>query len=54
LGRHELPRRFIICATLPRNAAGKILKRELRRTGEVDRGVSATVDSVPSGLDPAG
>ncbi len=54
LGRHELPRRFVICETLPRNAAGKILKRELRRTGEVDRGVSATVDSVPPGLDPAG
>jgi long-chain acyl-CoA synthetase len=25
--------------TLPKNAAGKILKRELRREGELERGV---------------
>jgi long-chain acyl-CoA synthetase len=54
LGRHELPRRFVICAALPRNAPGKILKRELRRVGELERGVSSTVDSGVSGLDPAG
>jgi long-chain acyl-CoA synthetase len=44
LGRHELPRRFEIRDSLPRNAAGKILKRELRRTGEHERGVSADPD----------
>ncbi len=40
LGRHEVPRRFVIRASLPRNAAGKILKRELRLAGEHERGVS--------------
>jgi long-chain acyl-CoA synthetase len=39
LGRHEVPRRVLVCESLPRNAAGKILKRELRRHGEVERGV---------------
>jgi long-chain acyl-CoA synthetase len=38
LGRHQVPREIEIVAALPRNAAGKILKRELRRTGEVERG----------------
>lgn len=41
LGRHQMPRRFEIRDALPRNAAGKILKRELRRSGEVERGVCA-------------
>ena len=40
LGRHELPRRIELVEALPKNAAGKILKRELRRTGEHERGVS--------------
>jgi long-chain acyl-CoA synthetase len=40
LGSHEIPRRIEILPSLPKNAAGKILKRELRRTGEVERGVS--------------
>jgi long-chain acyl-CoA synthetase len=40
LGRHEVPRRFLIRESLPRNAAGKILKRELRVIGEHERGVS--------------
>jgi long-chain acyl-CoA synthetase len=31
LGRHEIPRRVILHAALPRNAAGKILKRELKQ-----------------------
>ena len=53
LGRHELPRRFVIHTALPRNAAGKILKRELRRMGESERGVSPVVDGA-CGLDPAG
>ena len=40
LGRHQVPRRFVILPELPRNAAGKILKRQLRRQGEVERGVT--------------
>jgi long-chain acyl-CoA synthetase len=39
LGSHELPRRIEVVPSLPKNAAGKILKRELRRSGEVERGV---------------
>ena len=39
LGRHEIPRRVYIRDQLPKNAAGKLLKRELRRAGEVERGV---------------
>jgi long-chain acyl-CoA synthetase len=39
LGRHEVPRRLLIREALPKNAAGKILKRELRRSGEHERGV---------------
>jgi len=39
LGRHEIPRRIELRESLPRNAAGKILKRELRRQGELERGI---------------
>lgn len=39
LGRHEVPRRVELCSNLPKNAAGKILKRELRRSGELERGI---------------
>lgn len=39
LGRHEVPRKVVFMAELPKNAAGKILKRELRRSGEIERGV---------------
>jgi long-chain acyl-CoA synthetase len=39
LGRHEVPRRIVLREALPKNAAGKILKRELRRQGELERGV---------------
>lgn len=39
LGRHEVPRTFTLVPHLPKNAAGKILKRELRRSGEIERGV---------------
>jgi long-chain acyl-CoA synthetase len=39
LGRHEVPRRVVIREALPRNAAGKVLKRELRLQGEIERGV---------------
>jgi long-chain acyl-CoA synthetase len=39
LGRHEVPRKVFFRPELPKNAAGKILKRELRRAGEIERGV---------------
>ena len=39
LGRHQVPRRIYIVAELPKNATGKILKRELSKRGEVERGV---------------
>lgn len=39
LGRHEIPRKILIVPALPRNAAGKVLKRELRAQGELERGV---------------
>jgi len=41
LGRHEVPRRVVICDALPRNSAGKVLKRELRRGGEIERGIDS-------------
>ena len=41
LGSHEIPRRVEVVDALPKNAAGKTLKRELRRAGEVERGVDA-------------
>jgi len=40
LGRHEIPRRVEIHPVLPKNAAGKILKRELRTVGERERGIT--------------
>jgi len=39
LGQHQLPRKVIIRDSLPKNATGKILKRELRREGEIERGI---------------
>ncbi len=39
LGRHEVPRKVFFRPDLPKNAAGKILKRELRLAGELERGV---------------
>jgi long-chain acyl-CoA synthetase len=39
LGRHQVPRRFEFLPALPRNAAGKVLKRQLRKQGEIERGV---------------
>jgi long-chain acyl-CoA synthetase len=41
LGRHEVPRRVIIRDALPKNATGKVLKRELRMHGEIERGVDS-------------
>ena len=45
LGRHEIPRRILLRPSLPKNAAGKILKRELRRQGELERGVDHPQES---------
>jgi len=39
LGRHEQPRRIELRDAMPKNAAGKVLKRELRRSGEIERGI---------------
>jgi len=39
LGRHEVPKKFTFMNALPKNAAGKIVKRELRKAGEVERGI---------------
>jgi long-chain acyl-CoA synthetase len=44
LGRHEVPRRVLFREALPKNATGKILKRELRREGELARGVDLGQD----------
>lgn len=41
LGRHEVPRKVELRAGLPKNAAGKILKRELRKGGELERGIDS-------------
>jgi long-chain acyl-CoA synthetase len=51
LGRHEQPRRVLIRDALPKNAAGKILKRELRRTGETERGIAAATQAQPGPVD---
>jgi long-chain acyl-CoA synthetase len=34
-----VPREIEILDALPRNAAGKIVKRQLRRAGEYERGI---------------
>jgi len=39
LGRHEIPRKVMFMKELPKNAAGKIVKRELRKQGELERGI---------------
>ena len=39
LGRYQVPKKFHVIPQLPKNAAGKILKRELRKDGETERGV---------------
>jgi len=41
LGRHEIPRKVFIVPELPKNAAGKIMKRELRKHGELERGIDS-------------
>jgi len=44
LGRHEIPRKVFFLPQLPKNAAGKILKRELRKHGEIERGIDSRQD----------
>jgi long-chain acyl-CoA synthetase len=44
LGQHQRPRKVVLREALPKNATGKILKRELRRQGELERGVDAPQD----------
>ena len=41
LGHHEVPRKVFFLPELPKNAAGKIVKRELRKAGELERGVDS-------------
>ena len=41
LGNHQVPRKVFFLDSLPKNAAGKILKRELRKQGELERGVDS-------------
>lgn len=41
LGRYQIPKKVIVKQALPKNAAGKILKRELRKQGELERGIDA-------------
>ena len=45
LGKHEIPRKFFFVERLPKNAAGKIIKRELRKHGELERGIDARTTS---------
>ena len=39
LGRHQIPRVIEFVDKLPKSPTGKILKRELIRTGEIERGI---------------
>ena len=41
LGSYEVPRKVFFLDALPKNAAGKVLKRELRKHGELERGVDS-------------
>ena len=41
LGNHEVPRKVFFMPELPKNATGKVMKRELRRHGELERGVDS-------------
>jgi long-chain acyl-CoA synthetase len=43
LGRHEIPRKVLFMESLPKNSAGKINKRALRRQGEIERGIDIKV-----------
>ncbi|OOZ39675.1 long-chain fatty acid--CoA ligase [Solemya pervernicosa gill symbiont] len=45
LGNHQVPRKVFFLDELPKNAAGKILKRELRNQGELERGIDSRCES---------
>lgn len=45
LGSYQCPRKVVMRDELPKNATGKILKRALRRQGELARGVDVDQDS---------
>jgi long-chain acyl-CoA synthetase len=45
LGRHEVPRKVFFLKDLPKSGTGKILKRELRKQGEWERGVDSRSDA---------
>lgn len=40
LGNYEVPKKIIFMSNLPKNAAGKIVKRVLNKSGEIERGVT--------------
>lgn len=40
LGGYEVPRKVVFLDALPKNAAGKIVKRTLRKQGEIERGIT--------------
>ncbi len=42
LGRYQVPKKFYLVPELPKNATGKILKRELSRRGEIERGIDSS------------
>jgi len=39
LGSYEVPRKVVFMDTLPKNGAGKIVKRVLNKQGEIERGI---------------
>ncbi len=39
LGNYEVPKKIIFMDSLPKNASGKIVKRVLNKSGEIERGV---------------
>lgn len=41
LGGFQVPRKFFFVEALPKNATGKVLKRELRKQGELERGIDS-------------
>jgi len=45
LGNFEVPRTVVITESLPKSSTGKILKRELRKDGEVERGIDIKTES---------
>ncbi len=50
LGGYQAPRKVYLVQELPKNASGKILKRELSRKGEIERGIDSA-DRSPGNTD---